>query len=124
MNNQQAFCRNPRPEDHEEYWERGLDEMRSLDPQIELIPASFKVPNADCFDLYFTGVHGARVGAVRAEGVERVAVRDPLVADAVSDRRQLQRGGGHSFTIAKEVKFFTQLSRANSTCAGQNGEER
>ena len=55
--------RNPRPEDHEEYWERGLAEMRSLDPQIELIPASFKVPNADCFDLYFTGVRGARIHA-------------------------------------------------------------
>lgn len=55
--------RNPRPEDHDDYWERGLAEMRSLDPQIELIPASFKVPNADCFDLYFTGVRGARIHA-------------------------------------------------------------
>ena len=37
--------------------------MRNTDPQLELIPASFHVENADCFDLFFTGVRGARVHA-------------------------------------------------------------
>jgi cephalosporin-C deacetylase len=37
--------------------------MRALDPQIELIPSNFTAPNAECFDLYFTGVGGARVYA-------------------------------------------------------------
>ncbi len=55
--------RNPRPADFDAYWERALEEMRSVDPKIELIESSFKVSNADCFDLYFTGVRNARIHA-------------------------------------------------------------
>ena len=55
--------RNPCPADFDEYWERALSEMRGTDPQIELIPSKFQVPNADCFDLYFTGVRNARIHA-------------------------------------------------------------
>lgn len=53
----------PRPADFDEYWDRALAEMRAVDPQIELIPSSFQVPYAECFDLYFTGVRGARIHA-------------------------------------------------------------
>ncbi|MBX7245171.1 MAG: acetylxylan esterase [Candidatus Sumerlaeaceae bacterium] len=56
--------RNPKPADHEEYWERGLTEMRATDPAPELMPAEFQVPFADCFHLYFTGVGGARIHAM------------------------------------------------------------
>jgi cephalosporin-C deacetylase len=55
--------RNPRPQDFDAYWEKGLAEMRATDPQVELIPAEFKVVNAACFHLYFTGVGGARIHA-------------------------------------------------------------
>jgi cephalosporin-C deacetylase len=55
--------RSPRPQDFEVFWERGLAEMRATDPQVELIPAEFKVENAACFHLYFTGVGGARIHA-------------------------------------------------------------
>ena len=54
---------NPRPADHDEYWARALDEMRALDGQVELKPAAFQTSYAECFDLYFTGVRGARVHA-------------------------------------------------------------
>ena len=54
---------NPRPHDFDEFWERGLNEMRSLIPEIELIPAEFQTPGCECFHLYFTGVGGARVHA-------------------------------------------------------------
>ncbi|GGH34335.1 acetylxylan esterase [Paenibacillus segetis] len=54
---------NPRPEDFDAYWERALAEMRAVDAQVELIPSSFKVPYAECYDLYFTGVGGARIHA-------------------------------------------------------------
>lgn len=54
---------NPRPADFDEYWERALTEMWAVDPQVELVPSSFQVPNAECFDLYFTGVKGARIHA-------------------------------------------------------------
>lgn len=55
--------RNPRPEDFDAYWERALTEMKAVDPQIELRPSEFQVPFAECFDLYFTGVKGARIYA-------------------------------------------------------------
>ncbi|MBB3108465.1 cephalosporin-C deacetylase [Paenibacillus phyllosphaerae] len=35
--------------------------MRAVDPQVELVPSSFQTPLAECFDLYFTGVRGARI---------------------------------------------------------------
>ena len=54
---------NPQPTDFDAFWTRALAEMRAVDPKIELIPAAFETPVADCFDLYFTGVRGARVHA-------------------------------------------------------------
>ena len=52
--------RNPRPADFDSYWERGLAEIESLDPQVELIPHALDAPFAECFDMSFTGVGGAR----------------------------------------------------------------
>lgn len=52
---------NPRPADHDAYWERAIAEMKAVDPQIEIVPSGFENPVADCFDLYFTGVRGARI---------------------------------------------------------------
>jgi cephalosporin-C deacetylase len=55
--------RNPRPADFDEYWDRALAEMKSLDPQIELAPHQISAPFAEAFDLYFNGVGDARVHA-------------------------------------------------------------
>jgi cephalosporin-C deacetylase len=54
---------NPCPEDFNRYWQDGLDEMRAVDPDIEITPADFSTRYADCFDMYFTGVGGARIYA-------------------------------------------------------------
>ncbi|MGI4790007.1 MAG: alpha/beta fold hydrolase [Janthinobacterium lividum] len=55
--------RNPRPDDFDPFWDRSLAEMKSLDPQIELRPYPLKAAFAECFDLYFTGMSGARIHA-------------------------------------------------------------
>lgn len=55
--------KNPRPADHEAYWERALAELRDTPRQVELTPAAFQAPFAECFHLTFTGVRGARVHA-------------------------------------------------------------
>jgi cephalosporin-C deacetylase len=55
--------RNPRPQDFDSFWDKGLADMRATDPQVKLIPAEFKTANAACFHLYFTGVGGARIHA-------------------------------------------------------------
>ena len=54
---------NPRPADFDAYWDRALAEMHAVDPDVELRPAAFAAPFAECFDMYFTGVGGARVYA-------------------------------------------------------------
>lgn len=54
---------NPRPNDFAEYWERALKEMRETDSDPQWIAADFKVPYADCYDLYYTGVKKARIHA-------------------------------------------------------------
>ena len=64
--------RNPRPADFDAYWDRGLEEMRSLDAKVELIPHDLRAGFVECFELYFTGVGGARVHAkyLRPKGVK------------------------------------------------------
>jgi cephalosporin-C deacetylase len=54
---------NPRPADFDAFWDRGLAEMRGLDPKLEHRPAQFQTPFAECLDMFFTGVGGARVHA-------------------------------------------------------------
>jgi cephalosporin-C deacetylase len=55
--------RNPRPADFDAYWARGLAELAATDPRPELTPAAFSAPGVECFDLWFTGVGGARIYA-------------------------------------------------------------
>ncbi len=52
---------NPRPDDFNQFWESGVNEMRLVDPKIELIPSDFRTSFCECFDMYFTGVRGARI---------------------------------------------------------------
>jgi cephalosporin-C deacetylase len=54
---------NPRPDDFDAYWDKALAEMDAVDPRIELRPAKFQTPFAECFHLFFTGVGGSRVHA-------------------------------------------------------------
>ena len=55
--------RNPRPADHDAYWDAAIAEMKAVNPQVELVPHELAAPFAECFDLYFTGVADARVHA-------------------------------------------------------------
>jgi cephalosporin-C deacetylase len=53
--------RNPCPADMDSYWDAALAEMRAVDPKVELVPRPSKASYVDCFDMYFTGVRGARI---------------------------------------------------------------
>ena len=55
--------KNPCPPDMDSFWDQSLEEMKRVDPQVELMPASFQTSFAECFDLYFTGVRNARIHA-------------------------------------------------------------
>jgi cephalosporin-C deacetylase len=55
---------NPRPDDFDEYWTEALAELDAIeDADVRLEPVAHPAPYAECFDLTFTGVRGARVYA-------------------------------------------------------------
>lgn len=53
--------RNPRPADFDEYWARGLDDLASVPPNVEIARADVSFRNAEAFDLTFDGTRGGRV---------------------------------------------------------------
>lgn len=56
--------KNPRPDNFDAYWTAALTELDAVDPQVELVPnATIQPSHVECFDLWFTGVGGARVYA-------------------------------------------------------------
>jgi cephalosporin-C deacetylase len=59
--------RNPCPKDMDAFWDDSIAQMKKLDAHLELQPAAFSAPNAECFDLYFSGMGGARVHAKYAQ---------------------------------------------------------
>jgi cephalosporin-C deacetylase len=62
---------NPRPDDFDAYWDAALAELEDHDSRVELVPnPTLNHPAVECFDLWFTGVGGARVYAkyVRPRG--------------------------------------------------------
>jgi cephalosporin-C deacetylase len=69
---------NPRPQDFDSYWERALRELDTVKPDTALRPAAFTCSFADCFDLYFTGVRGARLHAKFVQP-KRVSGKVPAV---------------------------------------------
>lgn len=62
----------PCPQDIDAFWDGEIAAMKAIDPQVELIKV-IDYPNAECFDLYFTGMNGARVYAkyARPKRIER-----------------------------------------------------
>lgn len=105
---------NPRPADFHEYWERALAEMRAVDPQLELVPSSFQVPHAECFDLYFTGVKGARIH-VKYVLPKNMETRHPAV---VMFHGYSGHAGDWSEKLAYVSLGFTVLAM---DCRGQGG---
>jgi cephalosporin-C deacetylase len=79
---------NPRPDDFDEFWDKGLAELATVDPQVELVPAAFGAPFARCEHLYFTGTGGARVHAK--------LVRPPLDGEPAPAVLQFHGYGGES----------------------------
>lgn len=54
---------NPCPADFNEFWDKAIEKMHNVNPNISLTESDFKCSFADCYDLYFTGVGNARVYA-------------------------------------------------------------
>jgi len=55
---------NPRPDDFDTFWDKSLKDLDNTKPNVEMTPVNvLGNTNAELFDLYFTGVGGARVYA-------------------------------------------------------------
>lgn len=71
---------NPRPSDFDAYWDASLRELDQQQDQVELKPnTSMASRHADCFDLWFTGVGGARVHAKYLRPRHRVGKHPALL---------------------------------------------
>ncbi len=55
--------RKPKPADFDEYWDIALADLALVEPAVELTPHALDAPFAECFDLRFTSIGGARVYA-------------------------------------------------------------
>lgn len=60
---QEYMGRNPCPADIDEFWDASVAEMEALGTACELVTADFQAPNMTCYDMYFTGMGGARIHA-------------------------------------------------------------
>ncbi len=107
--------RNPKPADFDKFWDRSLKEMRSIDPKVELKPAAFKVPFADCFDMYFTGIGGARVYAKYLRPKASTAPHPAVL--------QFHGYTGHSGDWQEKLGYVAAgYSVAALDCRGQGGK--
>ena len=55
--------RNPRPDDFDAYWDEALAELAAIPDDVTLEVVDHPSPIATCFDLWFTGLGGARIHA-------------------------------------------------------------
>ena len=106
--------RNPRPADFDAYWEAGLAEMNATDPKPELIANPLKSSIADCFNLYFTGVGGARIHAKYLRPKQSKGKRPAVL--------QFHGYTGNSGDWQEKLAYVSQgFSVAALDCRGQGG---
>jgi cephalosporin-C deacetylase len=106
--------RNPRPADLDAYWDAALAEMRAVDPQVERIPYPLQSRFAECFDLYFTGVGGARI---HAKYLRPRSVTGPIPAVL-----QFHGYSGNSGDWYDKLSYVSQgYAVAALDCRGQGG---
>lgn len=105
----------PVPLDFAEYWTRALLELDSTDPQPELVPNKQIHPrNGECYDLWFTGVGGARIYAKYARP-KNVTGKLPAVLF-------FHGYSGHSGDWSDKMSYVGQgMVVAAMDCRGQGG---
>lgn len=105
----------PCPPDIDAFWAAALTELDSVDPAVQLIPAKCIFETTVCFDLYFTGVRGARIHAKLAMPKE---MRKPAPAVLL-----FHGYNGRAFDWNVLLSYAGQgLVTAALDCRGQAGE--
>ncbi len=107
---------NPRPADFDAYWTAALKELDATDPKPELVPSKEIHPrNSEAFDLWFTGVGGARVYAKYLRP-KKSSGKNPAVL-------QFHGYTGSSGDFAARLAYTGEgFSVAAMDCRGQGGK--
>ena len=120
---QQYQGRNARPADFDAYWARALAEMCAIDPQPELVKAPFQVPGAECFDLYFTGVQGARIHAKYLRPAKAKAAKGAKATKGGPAVLQFHGYSGHAGEWCDKLGYVQAgCCIAALDCRGQAGQ--
>lgn len=105
----------PRPADFDAYWDKALAELEATDPAPVLEPTKEISPlNAEAFDLWFTGIGGARIYAKYLRP-KNAAAPHPAVL-------QFHGYTGNSGDWQDKLNYVSQgFSIAALDCRGQGG---
>lgn len=112
---QQFTGRNPRPADFDAYWDEALAELDATPPTSVLKPVEgFSSRHAEAFDLWFTGVGGARIYAQYLRPKER-----PEIIPAILQFHGYTANSGE--WIEKLAYVAEGFAVAAMDCRGQGG---
>jgi cephalosporin-C deacetylase len=105
----------PVPADFDAYWADALRELNATDPEAELVSShAIRPPQAECFDLWFRGVGGARIYAKYVRPKNRPAPGPAIL--------QFHGYSGSSGDWVDKLVYVGQgLSVAALDCRGQGG---
>ena len=106
---------NPRPADFDAYWDQALRALAAHDPQVELRPnLTLQSPTAQCFDLWFTGIGGARIYAKYLRPLNATGRRPAVL--------QFHGYSGHSGDWMDKLAYVSAgFCVAALDCRGQGG---
>lgn len=106
---------NPRPADFDTYWDQALRALAAHDPQVELRPnLTLQSPTAQCFDLWFTGIGGARIYAKYLRPLNATGRRPAVL--------QFHGYSGHSGDWMDKLAYVSAgFCVAALDCRGQGG---
>ncbi len=107
---------NPRPDDFDAFWAGALRELDATPPQPELRPNPLlSTRHVECFDLWFTGVGGARVYAKYLRPKSSAPAKHPAVL-------QFHGYNGHSGDWLDKFGWPAEgFCFAAMDCRGQGG---
>lgn len=106
---------NERPEDFDQYWDDGIHEMEALGTDYELVRADFQVAEAECYEMYFIGIGGARI---HCRLIRPSKPHEPLPAVC-----SFHAYGTNSGDFSDKLKWTAvNCIFASMDCRGQNGK--
>lgn len=106
---------NPKPHDFDSYWDRALAELDATAPEPELVPRNEpSTRSAECFDLFFTGVGGARIYAKYLRPAKRAGKLPAIL--------QFHGYGGSGGDWTEKLGYVAEgFCYAAMDCRGQGG---